>query len=216
LSDTAKFQDRFLTRQQAERYRDRFRSRRARIDRVERVALREILAPLGRVAVALDLPSGTGRLAPVLAEVAERLILADGSPVMLELAREDFPTLPAEILQTDAQHIKLAEASVDLVFSHRFLGHIYNIADRTNILKELARVTRHYVVLSFYRPSLRSRWRQWLKRLLSGRANPAGPMTVPEFLAEVQAAGLVLRQTRWLRRFPSPSAFFLFERISSK
>ena len=83
-TDTDAFHARFLTRAQALQYRDRYiTGRRARIDRMEREALRRLLAGIGPLAAALDLPSGSGRLSPVLAEFAGRVVLADASPEML-------------------------------------------------------------------------------------------------------------------------------------
>ncbi|HUU86097.1 MAG TPA: methyltransferase domain-containing protein [Phycisphaerae bacterium] len=212
-SDVGVFQKRFESRRQAERYRDRYKTgRHARMDRMERAALCELLQGIDKVEVALDLPSGTGRLSPVVAEFAKRIILADSAEDMLAIARDDLPDLPAEYLQTDAQKIQLPDRSVDLVFSHRFLNHIYDPAERACILGELARVSRRYVALSYYAPSIRWRWRRLFKRLLGkGRTYDRVP-TTRHFLVETSAAGLRPVRRTTLRRFPLTAAFFLFER----
>jgi SAM-dependent methyltransferase len=212
-SDIRLFQKRFESRSQAERYRDRYKTgRRARMDRMERAALRQLLHGIDGVEVALDLPSGTGRLSPVVAEFAKRIILADSSEDMLAVARDDLPDLPAEYLQTDAQEIRLADRSVDLVFSHRFLNHIYDPAERARILGELARVSRRYLALSYYAPSIRWRWRRLIKRLLGQGQTCDRVPTARHFLVETSAAGLRPLRRTMLRRFPLTAAFFLFER----
>ena len=156
----AAFDERFSTRAQAERYRDRYRTgRHARTDQREHEALRRLLAGVERVPAALDLPCGVGRFSSLLAEHADRIVMADSSPIMLELAREELPDLPAEYLCTCAEDIDLTDESVDLVFSHRFLTHIDDADLRRRILVELSRVSRRYLVLSFYPPSLRNRCR---------------------------------------------------------
>jgi len=213
MQDPGAFDQRFSNRAQAERYRDRYKTgRRAETDQLERAALRELLGGIGRVAVAMDLPSGTGRLSPVLAETADRVILADSSPAMLDVAREDHRDLPADYLQTDAQNVKLSDRSVDLVFCHRFLHHIDSASLRASILGELARVTRRYVLLSYYPPGWRSRWR-WFIRSALGRVRPIDQLaTMEQFFQETSAAGLRPVRRIPMRRFRATGVFCLFER----
>jgi ubiquinone/menaquinone biosynthesis C-methylase UbiE len=66
-----------------------------------------MLAGMAHLESALDLPCGTGRLSHVFREVARRVILADSSQVMLEVAREDHPNLDANYLLTSAERIDL-------------------------------------------------------------------------------------------------------------
>jgi ubiquinone/menaquinone biosynthesis C-methylase UbiE len=210
--DSPGFDARFVTRAQGERYRDRWKSgRRAERNRRECAALSRLLAGMGRLGKVLDLPSGTGRLSGVLANHAERIILADSSTVMLDLAREQPPGIPAEYLHTEAEHVSLADQSVNLVFCHRFLPHIYDCGLRLKILAELRRVTDKYVVLSFYPPGLRSRIK-WSLRSLFGRAIRANQLSsTRQFLAETAASGLKPVRESALRIFPR-AAFHLFER----
>ncbi len=215
-TDSVVFHDRFLTRAQAEHYRDRYRTgRRVKIDRMERTALRKLLSGVGRLQVALDIPSGTGRLTPVLAEVAERVILADANAIMLEVARDDLPNLPAEYLQADVEHIPLADDHVDLVFCHRFLHHIHQADTRARIFAELARVSRRYAVLTYYTPGFSDRGHWWFGRL-SGRSTTANrPATLRRFYAEAAAAGLRVVDRVFLRRFPLVAVFLLFEKAAT-
>ncbi len=212
-SDHALFAARFITRQQAERYRDRYRKgRHVRIDRIERAILRELLGGLGRFEVALDIPSGTGRLSPLFGEVSNKLILADSSPVMLEMAREEVSHPCVEYLETDIQRMSLPDHSVDIIFCHRLLHHIHNADTRARIFAELSRVTRRYAILSYYSPGLRTRWR-WLARRLLGRAALRDrPAPLRQFMAEAAAAGLRPIRQKTLRRFPFAAVFVLFEK----
>jgi len=183
------------------------------MDRLERTALRELLSGIGRLSIALDLPSGVGRFSPVLAEVADRVILADSSPAMLELAREEVTYPNAEYLETDALCIGLPDGSVDLVFSHRFLNHIPSVPARARILSELARVARRYVALSYYAPSFRGRWRGAVRRVLGAGDPYERPTTMREFVDAMSAAELRLQRRKVLRRFPLAAMFLLFERV---
>jgi ubiquinone/menaquinone biosynthesis C-methylase UbiE len=207
------FDERFVTQRQAKRYRDRYKTgRRVRTDLREKAALREVLENVGSISVALDLPCGSGRLGPVLATVAAKVILADSSTAMLTFAREECPPTAFDHLHTDARHIELPDRSVDLVFSHRFLHHLDEADTRAQVLAELVRVTRRYVILSFFPPGIRSRFTRWVRRVL-GRIQPGDPLaTETKFLDEASAGGLRLVQRKMLRRFPLRAAFYLFER----
>ncbi|HEY3245277.1 MAG TPA: class I SAM-dependent methyltransferase [Phycisphaerae bacterium] len=211
-ADVSVFRARFTTRQQAERYRDRFASgSRARKDHLEREVLRKLLAVLGPLESALDLPSGAGRLSTVLAEFAPWVIQADASLPMLQIAREDHPHLRSYYVQADAAAIGLADRSVDLVFCHRMLHHIHDPATRARMFAELARVARRYVLLSFYPPGYRDRLR-WLASALHGASNRRPrPATRQQFLGDAASVGLRLIQSPPRSRVRGADAFHLFE-----
>jgi SAM-dependent methyltransferase len=215
-NDSVEFQSRFHRRQQAIRYRDRFRpgGRHERMHHREVAILRSLLSRTGKVDVAMDLPAGTGRLTPILAENAKKVILADASDVMLEVAREDNPSLPAEFLVTSAEKIDLPAGAVDLVFCHRFLHHIHEPDLRQRIFQEMARVTRLYVIVSYYAAGFRSRLKWRLKNLVGLAARDSRPATIEQFFAEASNAGLRLVAHQTLRRLPA-GIFCLFEKTSS-
>ncbi len=216
LVKRADFLDRFDSVERARWYRDRFKhGRRARTDQRERTALREVLQPLGRLGAVLDLPSGTGRLSPVLAENADRTILADGAPAMLEVAREDLGTQGMDYLVTDARAISLPDQDVDLIFCHRFIQHIHHLDDRRKVLLEFARVSRKYVLISFYPPGFGSYFK-WFRHLILRRPDNPKPVSLSEFIADAERAGLRLKHAHLLRRFPKPGSFYLFERTNGQ
>ena len=97
------------------------------------------------IAMGLDLPCGTGRLFPLL---HERGVLVTGADVSLEMLRVARRTLGAglRLVQCSAEQIPCATASFDGVFSIRFLLHL-DRATRVQIVRELARVSRRWVVL---------------------------------------------------------------------
>jgi SAM-dependent methyltransferase len=213
VDDSVQFQSRFHRRQQAIRYRDRFRpgGRHEQMHHREVAVLRSLLARTGKLEIAMDLPAGTGRLTPVLAEHAREVILADASDVMLEVAREDNPSLPARFLVTSAEKIDLPDGSVDLVFSHRFLHHIYQPDLRQRIFREMARVSRRYAIVSYYAGGFRSRLKWRLKNLVGLAGRDSKPATMGQFLSEAAGAGLCLAATETLRRFPK-AIFCLFQK----
>lgn len=211
-SNTPDFQDRFLTRDQVERYRDRYTTgRRGPVHRREQVALAQLLTSVNLVDTALDIPCGTGRLSPLLAKAAKNVILADGSSVMLEVAREDHPQLNAQYLLSRAEKIDLPDNSADIAFCHRLFHHLRSRTLRNQVLAELVRVSGRYVILSYYPASFRTRFRWFLRRLLGQGNEEAGPLSMRAFVDETHAAGLRLVRSTMIRRFPA-AVFSLFEK----
>jgi ubiquinone/menaquinone biosynthesis C-methylase UbiE len=213
-NDSVQFQTRFHQRKQAERYRNRFRpgGKHEHMHHKEVAILRALLARAGEMDLAMDLPAGTGRLTPILAENAKKVILADASDVMLEVAKEDNPTLAAEYLVTSAEKIDRPDGSVDLVFCHRFLHHINQPDLRKKIFQEMARVTRRYVIVSYYAAGFRSRIKWRLKNLVGLANRDSKPATMEQFFAEARQAGLKVAAQETLRKIP-PGIFCLFEKV---
>lgn len=130
----------------------------------EQQIARAALALAGDPASVLDLPCGAGRFWPMLAERAERRILAaDNSADMIVVARAtQAPEIVArvETFQTSAFAIELADGAVDCVFSMRLLHHVAEPAHRLAMLREFHRVSRQTVVLSLWVDGNFKAWRR--------------------------------------------------------
>ena len=95
--------------------------------------------PLGHV---LDIGTGTGRIAELLAGNAERVIALDKSPAMLRVARARLQHLDGErvvMIQGDFTSLPISAASVDTVLFHQVL---HFAQDPAAPLQEAARVMR--------------------------------------------------------------------------
>lgn len=212
-SGTPQFAERFIDRRQAEHYRDRFKKgRRARTNQLENTLLRELGGRVGHVQVALDLPCGTGRLSRTLLEFSNQVILGDSSQAMLDVASEEVRDPRVSCRLMDAESIGLPDASVDLVFCHRFLYHVTSKARRSRMLSEMVRVTRRYVILSYYPPGFLNRWRRFRRRLLCQDVPEASQPSDSQYREEIRAAGLQLVHTATFRHFPVTGVFLLLER----
>ncbi|WP_223489134.1 class I SAM-dependent methyltransferase [Pseudomonas sp. A-RE-19] len=115
---------------------------------------RKALTLAGEPGLILDLPCGTGRFWPLLAEKRNRVIIgADNSKSMLKTAMQAHP---AEVLKrvqplhTSAFDIGLPDNAVDCIFCMRLLHHIGEAEDRLAILREFERVTRDTVIVSLW------------------------------------------------------------------
>ncbi|MBF8779583.1 class I SAM-dependent methyltransferase [Pseudomonas fulva] len=144
-------------------------ARRLSHQRDEQLA-RRALALVGEPGLVLDLPCGAGRFWPLLAEKANRVIIAaDNSQAMLETA---CGSQPAEVvsrvrpLQTSAFAIDLPDSSVDSIFCMRLFHHVGKAEHRRAVLEEFHRVSRDSVILSLW---VDGNFKAWRRRKLEQR-----------------------------------------------
>lgn len=96
-------------------------------------------APLGAV---LDIGTGTGRMAELFADSADRIVAFDKNLEMLKVARaklQHLPTSQIELVQGDFSDLPFTAASFDTVLLHQVL---HFAQDPAVPLAEAARVTR--------------------------------------------------------------------------
>src|SRR5262245_38889455 len=91
---------------------------------LERALLRRAFAEVPRPGKILDGACGTGRLAPLLAKLGDRLVGVDVSAAMVSEAREKRLT-GAQWVVGDATRLPFPDASFDLVVSSRFVRHLH-------------------------------------------------------------------------------------------
>lgn len=162
-------------------------------EQVENALKRALVkAPLGRL---LDIGTGTGRIAELLAGEAEHVVALDKSLDMLRIARARIQHLPAgqiELVQGDFMALPFAAHAFDTVVLHQVLHFAQAPAQ---VLIEAARITRpggRIAIVDFAahdREDLRTRHAHarlgfsdvQLRELLAGAGyRPARPLTLDE------------------------------------
>jgi len=196
-ADLDRFARRYASAEDAATYRDRRfgRSRRGRrVDAAERRIIADLLARTGSGPV-LDVPCGTGRLFPAVAAAGREVVGGDASPEMLALARQaaEAAGLACRLAVLDARRLPFPHGSVDLAMAVRLLHRVRTSAERVAVLAELARVSRRWVLFSFYD---RRSWRGLRDRLR--RRHPGE--TRRRIRRDAAEAGL--RVVRFLRVWP--------------
>lgn len=160
-------------------------------NRRELVAVRRAIERAQTTGRVLDCPCGAGRLVPTLLGRAEHVTGADLSPAMIVEARAALgPQIEAgrvDLLVASADRLPFPDASFDTVVCHRLLHHLSAPAERAGVLRELARVARRRVLVSF---SDATTWKARLQRL-RGVTRRRTILTPGELEAEARAAGLV-------------------------
>jgi len=201
--DLDAFAHRYATASDAANYRDRRFARSGhgrRVDAAERRIVAEVVASLGVRGPVLDVPCGAGRLLPLLGAGGRGCFGADVSPEMLGLARRVAAEaqVACACLAADARRLPFADGRFELALSMRLLHRVREPGERMAVLRELARVSRGWVLFSFYN---RRSWRGLRERLRGRYAGEtragirreaaASGMSEPRFLA----VGPLARQT---------------------
>jgi len=181
-------------------------------DQRERKLLRRIFGIVGSHDRFLDLPSGTGRLFPTIRTYGKRFVETDVSREMLKLARENLAEWKPHLVQASAFHIPYKSGSFDCVFSARLTHHIPEAAERDRFIRELGRVSRNWVVMTFFHTwSVKNILRR-IRRLWN-RKRPKITMTTGELRGVARTAGLELVRTFPLARLFSGHHYAILKKV---
>lgn len=117
--------------------------------------------PLRRI---LDVPSGHGRFTPQLrAAASEGLVCGDISMERLEalVEAESAEGPPIETVEIDLfKPLPFDTGEFDLIFNFRFFQHIKREELRDQLIEELARVCKRYMIVSFYEKTAIHSWQK--------------------------------------------------------
>jgi SAM-dependent methyltransferase len=161
----------------------------------ELALIRRHIRRVGRSRVILDLPCGGGRLTPGFADSADLVIEADVSIGQILYGRAHSKiTTPRVWITASAFHIPLRNASVDGAVCIRLVHHFPTAAERERLFAELLRVSRRFVILTFFdRRSFKYATRHW--RHPFARKPPKPTMTLEEVAELARANGAWLVDT---------------------
>lgn len=179
-------------------------------DRREQRCIEKALRDVPGGATVLDLPCGAGRLAPMLVRRGFHVTQADSSPHMVAQARAAWHRFCAESPELHARvqfEVRDVMASgfpdrcFDAVICNRLLHHFIEPPTRVAALRELARISRGRVIASFFNTfafdAVAFRMKNFVRRRVP---TDRIPIAMSQFLADAEAAGLVLDHafpTRW-------------------
>jgi SAM-dependent methyltransferase len=196
ITNGESYRSRFQNRECAWRYANRFeRGSRAHINEPEQRAVRGIFRTLTGCHRVLDVASGAGRFLATLAQGGREVIEMDIATEMLDLGRERSARLgvPARFVQGDASNTEMPDSSVDVVFCNRLLHHITSARARAVFLREFRRVSRRWVVVSFFDYRAFGSLRSLLKKLKGRKVDYAAQPTLGEFADEAAWCGFRVR-----------------------
>ena len=190
------------------------------LNRREQAILAELLATVAggrRDLRALDVPCGYGRFCEVLLTVASRLVDVDRSEVMAARASERARELGAKDTRgvgANLTALPFPDGAFDVVLCMRLLHHVFDEKDRAAMFRELARVTRKHVVISFYDRNPVHLLQRRLTTLTNKkrRRTPIYFYPAEQFRREIEAAGFSIREYRVPVRFVHAQRIALLEK----
>lgn len=178
----------------------------------EKRLLSKLLEPTASCDLVLDVPCGAGRLSPVIARHARQLVEMDYSGEMLKLCRSNASGYRPWVAAASAFQLPFADATFDLVVSIRLSHHIPQHEARQDHVREMLRVSRRWVLLTFFgEESLKNRLRN-LYRKFGGKKRAKLTLRRAEVAQLAQAAGFRVVISRGISPVFSGHYFTLLER----
>ena len=194
---------RFSTPRVAARYPSEYRPRHWR-DKRERQCILNALDGIPTGSRVLDLPCGSGRLTRLLVGQGFRVTGADVSEAMLTRARTNNATRPAAASDTfphvDFEHCDVMrtgypDGHFDAIICNRLFHHFNESVIRVQALRELRRISRGPVIISFFNSFALNAAYHRVKNILRRRVlHDRIPIAFKTFHAEIQSAGFSVQK----------------------
>jgi ubiquinone/menaquinone biosynthesis C-methylase UbiE len=180
----------------------------------EVAALARVLDRIPGARTALDTPCGTGRITKVLLDRGLDVTGADISPQMMGEARKKLECYGDRVsfVEADLRSLQFADSSFDMVTCVRLFGHVPSEV-RTQMLREMRRVTRRWVVVNYFYLTPLIQAKRWFKRrVLHTYEGVIHPCSKSAMLREVAEAGLEVEVLSFARRYYSEEVYALLSR----
>jgi SAM-dependent methyltransferase len=113
--------------------------------------LQRLLQSQGHCKVVLDLPCGGGRLSPQIAPFTDLIVEADIAEGQVLYGKRNVSLGTPQIWMTaSAFHIPFRDESFDGTVCCRLCHHLPTEDERVRLMKELLRVTKRFVIMTFF------------------------------------------------------------------
>jgi SAM-dependent methyltransferase len=143
----------------------------------------------------LDVPAGAGRMARFLEEQGFDAFETDISKEMLFRGQEDGSKTGVAVVGDLQGRLPFKDAAFDLVLCWRFLHHLPGATEVADVLSEAARVTRCWVIASFFHPCSLHNLQRKAGRALGGAAASRHAIWPAEIRRAAGMAGLEMKWT---------------------
>ncbi|MEK6577032.1 MAG: methyltransferase domain-containing protein [Nitrospirota bacterium] len=176
-------------------------------------AIDKVLREIKEGGLILDVPCGTGRLIPLFAGRSFKWLGADISFEMMEVARRRSEGLKNRMgnVRLDSEHMPFKPESFDCVASIRFIYHVPTGDGRVAMLREMARVSKKWVIIDYNYPNrIRSLFRRAGYPFRSPKKKRR--LSISEIYGELEKADLKVYRTVLVSRIFSDSIILLCSR----
>jgi SAM-dependent methyltransferase len=154
------------TEQTAENY----QQRNPRRHRAEMQLISRVFSGVPRGSV-LDIPSGGGRVGLFLAQQGYNVTCADNAPAMVDITRRAAAETHTDIAvdQQNIESMTYPDGAFDTVVCFRLFHHFPDRAIRARAVREICRVARDRIALSYFSPMAFSALERKVRGLIKGR-----------------------------------------------
>ena len=174
-------------------------------------------ASIGRLdGWALDLPCGYGRLYYILRDLGASVVEGDWSFHLLDAARRfhadklNSPP-PAGYVRATALSLPFRDRAFRMVLSVRLCHHIREHQERLQYLREVMRVSREWLVFTYFdTESIKNRTHEFRRRFNGKRSK--WTLDSQEVKQVSQSAGFEVVRSIWMSRFFSGHRYMLLRR----
>jgi ubiquinone/menaquinone biosynthesis C-methylase UbiE len=165
----------------------------------------------GPVDSILDFPSGAGRLFKAYHPYGKRFFAMDLSHEMLKFARQNLAEWKPSLSTGSAFRMPLKDASIDVAFSARLFHHVPDQRERRQYILELCRVSRRFVVMTFFHTWSLKNILRMIRRPFNKKKSKV-TMTTDELREVVRDAGWEVVTTIPLSRLASGHHYAVLRR----
>jgi len=184
----------------------------------------------------LDLPSGTGRLYPLIRRYAENVVESDWSLEMLKKNRENLEAyldqgagggstdgvrtgsstrreeiVPTGFVRADALNMPYRDDAFELVVSVRLCHHFPEHHERIEHIREMCRVSNRWVLFTYFEYySLKNMWREFRRMFVDKR--PKWTLQTEHVRQAAREHGFVIKRKRPLSPLFSGHRYTVLER----
>tara|TARA_B100000315_G_C14595587_1_gene598918 strand:- start:7041 stop:7745 length:705 start_codon:yes stop_codon:yes gene_type:complete len=146
------YRQRYFGTGEVDKYAQRLMNSRTHLREVKCIG--RALGDTAKGAHLLDIPCGAGRLLPDLVTLGYRVTAADVAPLMLKEAQKyaesQQPEARLDYVVADVLDTGFDDNSFDVVICNRMFHHFREPEVRVTGLKELKRIAREYLIVSFF------------------------------------------------------------------
>jgi len=136
------------------------------VNRLEHRLIDRLLAASGTEGRSLlNVPCGYGRFSEILDRRYRRICCYDLQPEILGMALRRHGKASAFGVNGSIRRLPFADGSFDMVMSIRFFHHYFEDQDRLAMLRELHRVTRKSLLITYYRRNFLHALTRWVNRM---------------------------------------------------
>lgn len=207
--------ERFTTSQAATIYEQRHIN--SPTHRREVQCIRQGLANVPAGSRILDLPCGAGRFLPTFLDMNLQVTCADVSANMVEAAKRKAEQAGTDLSNVrfqvaDVMNTPFADKEFDAILCNRLFHHFREPDVRRRALKELARICRGPLVVSFFcSQSLDGVYFHVRDALRSKKADDRIPISFNAFARDIEAAGLKIVQMLPMRGLVSKQWYVVLQ-----